>query len=288
MTAHTVNYYVTFRCNDSCEFDPIWSNDDLQRYEEKPYALAPLKRAGIKRLNLAGGEPLLRSDLPEILKSAKQLGLGTELKTNGLLYREQSGLLAGLVDRLLFSLDYPIASEHDRSRGVECFTEALAGIRQAREKGERPIIDFTITRDSVRYLPEMVELAQNLGVFVHLSTVADFYGTQGFESITVDHIKYFAGRRNVLADLAALEFVRSGGNRTLYPRCRARETSLTIMPDGSRLAPCLFNPGGKQGSESVCSSCMRWQYMLPSFSIGIDKYYWLNLYSEMIKRRKFA
>jgi MoaA/NifB/PqqE/SkfB family radical SAM enzyme len=279
---------VTLRCNDAPEYSSVWANEDYQKYEEKTADLAAIRKAGVKYLHIMGGEPLLRDDLPEILGRAKSLGLETTLTTNGILYREQAGLLGGLADRLNIYLDYPTADEHDRSRGTECFTEVIAAIRRATELKERPVIFFTITRDSVRYLPEMVELSEKLGVRLYLSPVYDFYGTQGFEGATVDHIKYFTRRPLVLADLAALEFVRSGGNRTLYPRCRARQTTLTLMPDGRRLSPCFFNPNGRQGSEGVCSSCMRWPYMLPSFSIGFDKYFWLNLYSEMLKRRKLV
>jgi MoaA/NifB/PqqE/SkfB family radical SAM enzyme len=286
MSQKVCNYFITLRCNDSCEYCSIWRNEEYQKLEEKPYDLALLKKAGIKHLNIMGGEPLLREDLPEILRRAKALGLETALATNGILYGEKGRQIDGLIDRLFFSLDYPFAAEHDRSRGVECFTEALSGIKLAKERGERPIINFTLTRDSVRFLPEMVDLAEKLGVRVHLSPVYDHFGTQGFESITVDHIRYFARRPNVLVNLAALEFVRTGGNRTLYPRCRARQTTITLMPDGTRVSPCLFNPNGRQGNEAACSSCMRWPYMLPSFSIGLDKYFWLNLYSEMIKRGK--
>ncbi len=286
MTLTTCNYFATLRCNDSCEYDEIWSNEDYQKYEEKQPDLAPLKRAGLKKLNVLGGEPLLRDDLPEILGQARRLGFEIELATNGLLYREKAGSLDGLVDRLGFYLDYPTAEEHDRSRGVECFSEVLAAIRTARERKARPVIFFTLTRDSVRFLPEMAELAERLGVPLRLSPVADFFGTQGFESATVDHIKYFGRRRHVQVNLAQLEFVRGGGNRTLYPRCRARQTTLTLLPDGSRLSPCFYNPGGKQGSEPVCSSCMRWPYMLPSFSLGLDKYRWLDLWSELMQRRK--
>jgi MoaA/NifB/PqqE/SkfB family radical SAM enzyme len=287
MSLSTCNYFVTLRCNDACEYCSIWSNEEYQKLEEKPCDLSPLKKAGIKHLNIMGGEPLLREELPEILKKAKALGLETSLTTNGIIYKEKARALAGLVDRLFFSLDYPTAEEHDRSRGVECFTEVISGLKLAKELKEQPIIFFTITRDSVRYLPEMVELAEKLGVRISLSPVYDFYGTQGFESATVDHIKYFNNRRHVLVNLAALEFVKAGGNRTLYPRCRARQTTLTLLPDGSRLSPCFFNPNGQQGSESVCSSCMRWPYMLPSFSIGLDKYFWLNLYSNLkVKSKK--
>jgi MoaA/NifB/PqqE/SkfB family radical SAM enzyme len=281
MSLTTCNYFVTLRCNDACEYCAVWANEEYQKYEEKSADLALIRKAGVKYLNIMGGEPLLRGDLPEILGRAKALGFETTLTTNGIIYRERAKELAGLASRLNFYLDYPTAEEHDRSRGVECFTEVIAAIRTARELKERPVIFFTITRDSVRFLPEMFELSEKLGVRLYLSPVYDFYGTQGFEGATVDHIKYFARRRGVLADLAALEFVRSGGNRTLYPRCRARQTAVTLLPDGSRLTPCFFNPNGRQGSESVCSSCMRWPYMLPSFSIGLDKYFWLNLYSNL-------
>jgi len=137
-----------------------------------------------------------------------------------------------------------------------------------------------MTRDSVRFLPEMVDLAGKIGVILNLNPVYDFMGTQGFEQSTYSYIRYYGRRRNVRLNLAALEFVRSGGNRVYLPRCRAKETTVTILPDGSRISPCFYNPGGRQGVEDVCSSCMRWAYMLPSFSVGWDKYYWLNRYSE--------
>lgn len=295
------NYYVTLRCNDTCEFCPIWNREyqgtsgNIKEYQGKEI-LNKLKTEGVKRLNITGGEPLLREDLPEIIRTAKSLGFEVELTTNGILYAEKARYLAprhgsgqgGLVDRLYFSLDYPIASEHDRSRGVECFHLVLQAIKLAQELGEKPIINFTLTRDSVRFLPEMVELAEKRKVFVYLNPVYDFFGTQGFEPATINHIKYYARRKNVLLNLAAIEFVKAGGNRTLYPRCRARETTITILPDGSRVEPCFFNPGGKQGKDPVCSSCMRWPYMLPSFEKGIDKYFWLNLYSNILQRRKMA
>ena len=283
---HTGNYFVTLRCNDACEFDAVWSNEEYQRMAERSYDLALLKRAGVRWLNILGGEPLLRADLPEILGRAKALGLATTVTTNGLLYKERARELAGLIGRLYFYLDYPVADEHDRSRGVECFTETLAALKLARELGERPVIQFTLTRDSVRFLPEMVELSEKLGIPVRLSPVHDFYGTQGFASATIDHIRYFARRRNVLVNLAVLEFTRAGGNRTLYPRCHAKETTVTVLPDGRRVEPCLYNQGGKQGREDICSSCMRWPYMVPSFQVGLDKYYWLNLYAEWAEKRK--
>ena len=169
---------------------------------------------------------------------------------------------------------------------MECFHLVIQGIKLAQQLGENPIMKFTMTRDSVRFLPEMIDLAAKLEVYIYLNPVYDFYGTQGFEPATIAHIRYYARRRNVLANYAALEFTKSGGNRSMLPRCRARETTVTILPDGKRVAPCLFNQGGQQGREDICSSCMRWPYMLPSFSRGIDKYFWLSLYSKFEAWRK--
>lgn len=280
MNPRTCNYFVTLRCNDTCEFSTLWQNEDHKKIDEKGFDLSLLKRAGVERLNVTGGEPLLREDLPQVLRQAKELGLPVKLTSNGILYPGKADLLKGLTDELCFSLDHPVAEEHDRSRGVECFHLVIQSIKLAQRLGERPIVSFSMTRDSVRFLPEMVELAGRLQVRLCLEPVCDFFGTQGFEGATAAYIRYYFKRKKVQLNLAVLEFAREGGNRTVLPRCRARETTVTVLPDGSNVSPCFFNQGGRQGREDICSSCMRWPYMVPSFSKGFDKYFWLDLYSR--------
>jgi MoaA/NifB/PqqE/SkfB family radical SAM enzyme len=284
-------YYITLRCNDTCEFCQIWQNSDHQNIRESDKEeilpkLREIKRRGAKQLSVTGGEPLLREDLPEILKAAKELGFAIDLTTNCILYPERAKALRGLVNTLYFSLDYPLAEEHDRSRGLACFNTVLRSIRLAQELGEEPVIFYTLTRDSVRYLPEMVEIAEKLGVPIFLNPVYDLQGLQGFEEETLTYIKYFFKRPNVILNLAALELIKRGGNNPVWPRCRAKETVITLMPDGQQVTPCFFNSGGKQGREAVCSGCTRWPYMLPSFAKGLDYYYLLNLYSDWYQNRK--
>lgn len=296
MSPKVCNYFITLRCNDTCEFCSVWREYQNIRISERENQniresdgseiLRELKREGVKYLNVTGGEPLLREDLPQILKSAKELGFKIELTTNGILYSEKAKLIADLVDRLYFSLDYPIAQEHDRSRGVECFHLVITSIQKAKELGEKPIINFTLTRDNVRFLPEMVELAERLKVLVYLNPVYDFHGTQGFEKETIDYIYYFRRRKNVLLNLAVLELVKAGGNNVFLPRCRAKESVVTVLPDGSRASPCFFNPNGNQGRDPICSSCLRWPYMIPSFTKGFDRYFWLDFYSRLVARGK--
>ncbi|OGC35053.1 hypothetical protein A2311_06005 [candidate division WOR-1 bacterium RIFOXYB2_FULL_48_7] len=282
-----VLFYSTLRCNAACEFCPIWQlSPDQQTLETDPRLIIDnlhlARRQGGKQLLVTGGEPLLRDDLPQILEAAKQLGFRIELSTNGILYADKGRALKAWVDRWLFSIDYPIASEHDRSRGVECFSEVISALKSTNNSA----INFTITRDSIRYLPEMVELAERLNKVIQILPVHDFQGTQGFEPITLEHIKYYSRHRLVVVDLALLQFIKDGGNQVLFPRCRAQETTLTIAPDGQLIKPCFFNPAGRQGKENVCSCCMRWPYMLPSLSSAWDKYRLLALYSNWLNRAK--
>jgi len=292
MTPKICLFYITLRCNATCEFCGIWreyqnnSITEITDLTEITSKLRQLRRAGIETLEITGGEPLLVDKLPQILKTAKDLELKTVLTTNCILYPDRYRELKGLTDTLYFSLDYPIAEGHDRSRGLACFNTVLRSINYAHEIGENPVIYYTLKRDSVLYLPEMVELAEKLKVRVFLNPVYDFKGLHGFEKDTYAYIKYYARNKIVEVNLAALSFLAAGGNNPVWPRCHARQTVVTLLPDLRSASPCFYNQGGRQGREAVCSGCTRWPYMLPSFSVGLDKYRWLNWYSKVIEYRK--
>ena len=176
--------------------------------------------------------------------------------------------------------------EHDRSRGVQSFTSIWESLRLAREIKQEPGIIYTVTRDSILYLPEAVDLCTNHKVKMIINPVYDFLGTQGFEPASIDHMQYFFRHPYVVLNLAQLQFLRAGGNKTNWPRCRASKATVTYLPDGKRIEPCFFNQGGREGREDVCNACLRWPYMLPSFHIGFDRIRLLDLYSEWFNDRK--
>jgi MoaA/NifB/PqqE/SkfB family radical SAM enzyme len=285
MTPKTCLYYISLQCNATCEFCQIWNDKNLQNIEEAPLEkhfdnLKSAKALGVVTLEVTGGEPLLYENLPVFLSRAREEGFNISLYTNGILYSDRAKELKGKVDQIFFSLDYPIQDEHDRSRGTECFNAVLRSINYAKELNEKPIILYTVTRDSLRFLPEMIEIAEKLKVEVQINPVYDFQGLHGFEKLSLDYIKYFSKRPNVRIDLAVLDFIRNGGNNVAWPRCRASETTITYLPDGNKVAPCFYNWGGKQGREHICIGCTRWPYMLPSFSMGFDKYRLLHEWSK--------
>jgi len=119
-----------------------------------------LKRFGVPVLILSGGEPLLRSDLPDIAQRAKRMGFYVGLSTNGtLIGRHNVDELASIgFDYLGVSLD-GIEETHDRFRRKEgAFSAALEGVRLARAAGTKVGIRFTLTRDNAHDLPALLEL----------------------------------------------------------------------------------------------------------------------------------
>jgi hypothetical protein len=119
--------------------------------------------------------------------------------------------------------------------------------------------------------------------------------------------------KNVGYNRAALAFIEAGGNDTKNPRCKAVEAVIAISPDDRLLLPCYhFAQTGipingklydlyrqseevekyrqSQGKLSVCEGCTVWCYLIPSFSMGVDKYWWLNLITyagEFQARKRF-
>ena len=117
-----------------------------------------LQDLGAVMVTLTGGEPLLREDLPEILRSFDSrscLVLGTTgegLTAERARTFRDSGLFA-----VGISLDSDQEAEHDRLRGrAGAFRSALQALRVARETGLYPYVVSVATREFLqrsRFMP---------------------------------------------------------------------------------------------------------------------------------------
>src|SRR5688500_12579318 len=105
---------VTDRCNLRCQYcmpeaEYVWlPREDLLHFEEISTLVDVFLSLGVDRLRLTGGEPLLRRDLPSLVRmlDAKPALRDLAMTTNGVLLAEQIGALkaAGL-RRVTVSLD---------------------------------------------------------------------------------------------------------------------------------------------------------------------------------------
>ena len=123
---------------------------------------------GVSVINFVGGEPLMRPDLPDIIRSVDQDLSTTILFTNGWQLGDRARELkrSGL-DSIYVSLDAANPEDHDRIRQKPgLFQRAIAGIQQAKRLGFSVGISTTMTPDSYAAgeLDRMVELAKAIGV----------------------------------------------------------------------------------------------------------------------------
>ena len=105
---------VTDRCNLRCSYcmpeqDYVWlPREDVLTFEEMAGLTGYFTDLGVDRVRLTGGEPLLRRDVPELIRLLRQNQQVTDiaLTTNGILLADQAEALyeAGL-HRVTVSLD---------------------------------------------------------------------------------------------------------------------------------------------------------------------------------------
>jgi len=113
-------------------------------------------------LVLSGGEPLYRSDIFQLARYGTDKGLRVALATNGTLVTKDVARM--IVRRVSISLDGADALTHDSFRGIPgAFEAAVRGLQNLKALGMSVQINMTIARHNAHQLPDVLQLARNLG-----------------------------------------------------------------------------------------------------------------------------
>ncbi|MDV0446941.1 GTP 3',8-cyclase [Methanosarcinaceae archaeon Ag5] len=118
---------------------------------------------GILSYNAWSTEPLLRKDLPEIMKYAKSVGMKTFMITNGTLLKKRMNDL-GDVDYISVSMDGPTATKEIRGTNYD---KIMEGIRYAAESGQlnQPLLmNCVISSKNLDEVVDLLHTAKELGV----------------------------------------------------------------------------------------------------------------------------
>ena len=149
-------------CRASAIRDP--TPDELSTAEAKHFVDELVEYKPI--IILTGGEPLLRSDVYDIAKYASGHGLRVVLATNGtLLTPDIAKKLKDVgIQRVSISIDGSTKETHDIFRGeTGAFEAALRGIDILKNAGISFQINTTITKRNLTEIPNIYELALELG-----------------------------------------------------------------------------------------------------------------------------
>lgn len=173
-----VVWNCTRTCNLKCKH--CYANSDSKTYkeelstEEAKKFINNLREFKVPVILFSGGEPLLRKDLFELIKYAKECDIRSTISTNGTLIDKKTAakLKECGVGYVGISLD-GMRERHDEFRGLKgAFVSALNGIRNCKEVGQKVGLRFTINKHNYNELEDIFNLIKdekiNRVCFYHL------------------------------------------------------------------------------------------------------------------------
>lgn len=173
---------LTYNCNARCTMCDIWKIKNSPELTLEDIAKLP---SSLRDVNLSGGEPFLRRDLPEIVRMVKKTC------PNSRMVISSNGFLPPIIDKAMdkileiapdigvaISID-GIGEMHNTVRGIPGgFDRCMETIRILKKKGMTNIrLAFTILEVNIDHFSKVYDLSQELGIqFTHsFAQSSDFY-----------------------------------------------------------------------------------------------------------------
>ncbi len=176
--------------------------EEILTFEEIILVAEAFACCGGKKIRLTGGEPLLRPNLPELVRSLRAIGGIKEiaLTTNGLLLPKHAAeLKAAGLDRVTLSLDSLDEKTFRRMSGRDVpVQKALEGIRCAEEAGLTIKVNAVIIRHQNE--DQVLQLAEHFRGTAHVLRFIEFMDVGNCNQWTPE--KVYTGRE-ILRDLQA-------------------------------------------------------------------------------------
>ena len=173
---------ITYNCNARCVMCDIWK---IKGFPELPVAEFAKLPSTLRDINISGGEPFLRPDLPEIIavvvKACPKARI--VISTNGfltdLVVKQMKKILKIKPDiGVAISID-GMDEMHDEMRGIPGgFSKDMETLRQLKELGMTNLrLGFTITEKNIKHLKKVYDLSRRLGAqFTHsFAQSSEFY-----------------------------------------------------------------------------------------------------------------
>ncbi len=168
-----VSFAVNDECNAVCEHCSFFKGvhnpkKKVLNLDQAKSIISQAQELGACVINIVGGEPLMRDDLPELISSIDSNLSTVTMFTNGWLLEEKIEKLATAgLDSVYVSLDSSKPAVHDSFRGRKgLFAKAVLGINKAASLGLSTGISATLTPESYASgeLQRMIKLAEKLKV----------------------------------------------------------------------------------------------------------------------------
>jgi MoaA/NifB/PqqE/SkfB family radical SAM enzyme len=224
-----------------------------------------MARAGVRRVNLLGGEPLLRDDIGVLVSRLASRKISVCILSNGSLLPRQIEEIQQ-VDEVGLSID-GCEETHDAIRGRGAFRALVEAIVALRQRGITVVLTYTMVASNLQELGFVMEFARRQGVYVTVNVAhGRVFGTRDVPVLRADNEAYRAALRELIGyrergypvfrAKRTLEFMLRWEDYQQdtseippakhYPRCSFGSHAATLACDGT-LIPCFLNNRGSAG-----------------------------------------
>jgi pyrroloquinoline quinone biosynthesis protein E len=159
---------LTYRCPLACAYcsNPLElaAYDDELSTADWQRVFTEAAEMGVLQCHLSGGEPLLRRDLVDLVRTAAELGMYTNLVTSAIgLSRPRAEALkeAGL-DHVQVSLQADEPATSDRIAGIPSFERKLKAAAVVKDLGWPLTVNVVLHRQNIDRIAEIVALVEEL------------------------------------------------------------------------------------------------------------------------------
>jgi len=175
-----MHLFVTRRCNFKCKMCNVWKikNEREMPIDEIRTIAKKLRKLGLTIVVLTGGEPILRKDIVEIVKSFSELGIKVRLQTNGMLLTEKKldDLVKAGVDEISVSIDTLDNKKQSEICGVsaDVVGNAVKVLKMIVRKMPKsmPTANVVVSHKNLHEIPDMIRYFDSIGVWLNFSIVS--------------------------------------------------------------------------------------------------------------------
>jgi len=262
------HYAVTGRCNLRCRTCAIWKNADpdnelpIEKVEE---LAGVLRKLDVAQVSLGGGEPAVRSDLPELVGAFLRHGIRARVLTNGV------AMTPEIVERLLSVGRREVSCSLDSLNpqvqnfldgGEDAFAQRIDNLFYLAKKLPRTdcqgLLNTVVSPLNLMELPQLLAFAESIGfsisyIPIHLAADDDhahrFFGhdrrlrfaEERQDDLHMVYNELLQAKKRGRPIVNSSAFLRRSPNFLLkgvadWP-CRAGQWYISIAPDG-RVSPC--------------------------------------------------
>jgi pyrroloquinoline quinone biosynthesis protein E len=225
---------LTYRCPLHC---PYCSNPTEFSSTEGELATFEWRRVlgeagdlGVLHVHFSGGEPLLRPDLPEMVRLARAAGLYTNLLTSGIGLTPARGerLRNAGLDSVQISFQADEAEAADAIAGMSAHVRKLEAARLVSELGWPLTLNVVLHRGNIDRIEAIVALAEELGA-------------ERLELANTQYYGWALRNRTLLLPTRTQAEEAQAAAAVAAERLRGRMQVVYVLPDylGDRPKPCM-------------------------------------------------